>query len=98
MPFGLLLVTIRAIQGAGPRSRQRLAAAAFLLVPLILGLAGRPEGNAVLWIGIPVVLAGAVLGLPIFATPGGGALLLLWGSAQPASVLPDNAYSLMAPQ
>jgi len=54
MPFGLLLVTIRAIRGAGPRTQQRLAAAAFLLVPLILGLAGKPEGNAVLWIGIPV--------------------------------------------
>ena len=85
MPFGLLLVTIR----------QRLAAAAFLLVPLILGLAGKPEGNAAVWIGIPVVLAGAVLGLPIFATLGGVALLLLWGCGQPASVVPDNAYSLM---
>jgi tripartite ATP-independent transporter DctM subunit len=95
MPFGLLLVTIRSIRGAGPSARQRLAAAAFLLVPLILGLAGKPEGNAVLWIGIPVVLAGAVLGLPIFATLGGVALLLLWGSGQPASDVPDNAYSLM---
>jgi tripartite ATP-independent transporter DctM subunit len=95
MPFGLLLVTVRAIQSAGPRARQRLAAAAFLLVPLILGLAGKPEGNAALWIGIPVVLAGAVLGLPIFATLGGVALLLLWGSGQPASDVPDNAYSLM---
>ena len=95
MPFGLLLVTIRAIQGAGPRAKQRLAAAAFLLIPLILGLAGKPEGNAVLWIGIPVVLAGAFLGLPIFATLGGIALLLLWNIGQPASVVPENAYSLM---
>ena len=95
MPFGLLLVTIRAIQGAGPRATQRLAAAAFLLIPVILGLAGKPEGNAVLWIGIPVVLAGAFLGLPIFATLGGIALLLLWNIGQPASVVPENAYSLM---
>jgi tripartite ATP-independent transporter DctM subunit len=95
MPFGLLLVTIRAIQGAGPRARQRLAAAAFLLLPLILGFVGKPEGSAALWIGIPVVLAGAALGLPIFATLGGIALLLLWGSGQPASDVPDNAYSLM---
>jgi tripartite ATP-independent transporter DctM subunit len=95
MPFGLLLVTVRAIRGAGPRARQRLITAAFLLVPLILGLVGKPEGHAVLWIGIPVVIAGAVLGLPIFATLGGVALLLLWGSGQPASDVPDNAYSLM---
>lgn len=95
MPLGLLLVAIRAIHGAGPRVRQRLAAAAFLLVPLALGFVGSSQGNAVLWIGIPVVLAGAVLGMPIFATLGGIALLLLWGSGQPASVVPDNAYSLM---
>jgi len=95
MPFGLLLVTVRAIQGAGPRAPQRLAAAAFLLVPLLLGFIGKPEGNTLLWIGIPVVLAGAVLGLPIFATLGGIALLLLWSSGQPVSDVPDNAYSLM---
>ena len=95
MPFGLLLVTIRAIQGAGPRTKQRLAAAAFLLIPLILGLAGKPEGSIVLWVGIPIVLAGAVLGLPIFATLGGIALLLLWNRGLPASVVPTKAYSLM---
>jgi len=36
-----------------------------------------------------------VLGLPIFATLGGIALLLLWNIGQPAVEVPDNAYSLM---
>jgi C4-dicarboxylate transporter, DctM subunit len=95
MPFGLLLVAVRAIRGAGAGWRPRAVAALFLLAPLILGLAGKPEGDAVVVGGIALVLAGAILGLPIFATLGGIALLLLWGSGQPASDVPDNAYSLM---
>jgi C4-dicarboxylate transporter, DctM subunit len=95
MPVGFLLVAVRAIRGAGPRTSHRLAAALFLLVPLTLAWAPRPEGTLVAWIGIPVILAGAVLGAPIFATLGGVALLLLWSVGQPAATVPDNAYSLM---
>jgi len=95
MPVGFLLVTLRAIRGAGPRFTQRLAAALFLLAPLALALAGKPEGTAIVWVGALVVVAGAVLGLPIFATLGGIALLLFWKIGQPSSNVPDNAYSLM---
>jgi tripartite ATP-independent transporter DctM subunit len=95
MPFGFLMIALRAIRGAGASSRHRLAAALFLLAPLVLNFAPRPEGPAVLWIGIVVILAGAVLGLPIFATLGGVALLLLWNIGQPVVEVPDNAYSLM---
>ncbi|MGD0872702.1 MAG: TRAP transporter large permease subunit [Bryobacteraceae bacterium] len=95
MPLGFLLITLRAIRSAGAGSRHRLAAALFLLAPLVLTFAPRPEGPAVLWIGIIVIIAGAVLGLPIFATLGGIALLLLWQVGQPAVDVPDNAYSLM---
>jgi tripartite ATP-independent transporter DctM subunit len=96
MPVGFLLVTIRAIRGAGPSTAHRLYAALFLLAPLALAFAPQPQGSLVLWIGIPVIVAGAVLGLPIFATLGGIALLLLWSVGQPAATVPDNAYSLMS--
>jgi C4-dicarboxylate transporter DctM subunit len=95
MPVGLLLVTVRAIRGAGPRASHHLAAALFLLVPLAFAWAPQPQGTLVVWMGIPVILAGAVLGAPIFATLGGVALLLLWSVGQPAATVPDNAYSLM---
>lgn len=95
MPFGFLSIALRAIGGAGPSFRHRLAAALFLLAPLVLNFAPRPEGSALLWIGIAIIVAGAVLGLPIFATLGGIALLLLWNIGQPAVEVPDNAYSLM---
>ena len=96
MPVGFLLVTIRAIRGAGSGATPRLCAALFLLVPLALAFAPQPQGSLVLWIGIPVIVAGAILGLPIFATLGGIALLLLWSVGQPAATVPDNAYSLMS--
>ena len=96
MPVGFLLVAIRAIRGAGPKPVHRLYAALFLLVPLALAFTPQPQGSLVLWIGIPVIVAGAVLGLPIFATLGGIALLLLWSVGQPAATVPDNAYSLMS--
>src|ERR1039458_8185400 len=96
MPVGFLLVAIRAIRGAGPKTVNRLYAALFLLVPLALAFTPQPQGSLVLWIGIPVIVAGAVLGPPIFATLGGVALLLLWSVGQPAATVPDNAYSLMS--
>jgi tripartite ATP-independent transporter DctM subunit len=96
MPVGFLLVAIRAIRAAGPKTVHRLYAALFLLVPLALAFTPQPQGSLVLWIGIPVIVAGAVLGLPIFATLGGIALLLLWSVGQPAATVPDNAYSLMS--
>jgi tripartite ATP-independent transporter DctM subunit len=95
MPCGFLLIAVRAIGGAGASSFHRLVAALFLLAPLILNFAPRPEGPVVLWIGIVVIVAGAILGLPIFATLGGIALLLFWNIGQPAVEVPDNAYSLM---
>jgi tripartite ATP-independent transporter DctM subunit len=96
MPVSFLLVAIRAIRGAGPAISHRMYAALFLLVPLALAFAPQPQGSLVVWIGIPVIVAGAVLGLPIFATLGGIALLLLWSVGQPAATVPDNAYSLMS--
>ena len=94
MPAGFLLIAARAIHGAGPRAADRLAAALFLLAPLALYFA-RPEVPAIMWLGIAAILVGAVLGLPIFATLGGIALLLLWNIGQPVVEVPDNAYSLM---
>jgi C4-dicarboxylate transporter, DctM subunit len=95
MPFGFLLIVLRAIQGAGPRAKQRLVAALFLLIPLAMTFVPHLEGPAALWIGIPVVLAGAVLGVPIFATLGGLALLLLWNVGQPAAGVPVDLYTLV---
>jgi tripartite ATP-independent transporter DctM subunit len=96
MPYGFLLIAARAVWFAGPRMAQRAMAALFLLIPLALYLAPQPQGPALLWMGIPVVLAGAVLGLPIFATLGGVALLLFWNAGLPVASVPVETYRLVA--
>ncbi len=95
MPVGLALVTARAVWFAGPRAAQRVAAALFLAAPLAFAAGFVPSSAPFLCSGIGIIIVGAVLGLPIFATLGGIALLLLWHVGQPAVDVPDNAYSLM---
>jgi C4-dicarboxylate transporter DctM subunit len=43
-----------------------------------------------------VILAGAVFGLPIFATLGGIALLLFWNAGLPVASVPVETYRLVA--
>jgi len=96
MPFGFFMIAIRAVWGAGPRLPQRAIAALFLLIPLTLHYAPPPQGPTLLWIGIPVILVGAVFGLPIFATLGGIALLLFWNAGLPVASVPVETYRLVA--
>lgn len=96
MPYGFLMIAIRAVWGAGPRNVDRIGAALFLLIPLALYFAPQPQGPTLLWIGIPVILAGAVFGLPIFATLGGIALLLFWNAGLPVASVPVETYRLVA--
>ena len=95
MPAGFLLIALRAIRGAGPRLVQRAVASLFLLVPLALYYVP-PLGPVVMWIGIPAIVAGALLGLPIFATLGGVALMLFWHAGLPVASVPVETYRLVA--
>ncbi len=88
MPFGFLMIAIRGVWRAGPKFAHKAVAALFLLIPLALYFAPQPQGSTLLWIGIPVILASAVLGLPIFATLGGIALLLFWNAGLPVASVP----------
>jgi tripartite ATP-independent transporter DctM subunit len=96
MPFGLLMVTLRSMWNAGPKPVHKVAGALFLLIPLAMYFAPTPQGAALLWIGIPVILIAAVLGLPIFATLGGVALLLFWNAGLPIASVPVETYRLVA--
>ncbi len=61
-----------------------------------MAFAPPPAGAAVLWVGIPIILAGSLLGLPIFATLGGIALLLFWNAGLPVASVPVETYRLVA--
>jgi tripartite ATP-independent transporter DctM subunit len=96
MPAGLLLIAVRAVRGAGPRTSQRLVAALGLVVPVALALVQQPESSALVWAGAAIVGAAALLGLPIFATLGAIALLLFWNAGIPVASVPVETYRLVA--
>jgi C4-dicarboxylate transporter DctM subunit len=96
MPLGFLTIAIRAVLGAGADVTQRITAALFLSIPLALFIAPQPHETTLLWIGIAVMLVSAVLGLPIFATLGGIALLLFWNAGLPVASVPVEMYRLVA--
>lgn len=96
MPAAFLAVALRAVWHASASRTGRLAASLGLIVPLLLFLAPKPTGIAPLFCGILVILAAALLGLPIFATLGGLALLLFWSSGVPVASVPVETYRLVA--
>jgi C4-dicarboxylate transporter DctM subunit len=96
MPAGFLVVAVRAAWHASPRMTMRMLAAAGLLVPALLNLVGPAAGSDLMWPLIGVVLAAAFLGLPIFATLGGVALLLFWKEGVPIAAVPVETYRQVA--
>jgi C4-dicarboxylate transporter, DctM subunit len=95
MPVGFLAVALRSAWSASPRMRLRTLAAAGLLVPLALELTGA-AGSGLLWPLIGAILAAAFLGLPIFATLGGIALVLFWNEGVPIAAVPVETYRQVA--
>ena len=95
MPIGLGLVVGRLIWLSSEGWGRRAIAASGLAIPLLFGIQGLSPGSILLPAGIIILIATA-LGLPIFATLGGAALLLFWGEGVPVSAVPGEAYRLTA--
>ena len=96
MPVGFLVIAVRATWHASPRMTLRILAAAGLLVPALLELVGSSAGGGLVTPLICVVPAAAFLGLPIFATLGGIALLLFWKEGVPIAAVPVETYRQVA--
>ncbi len=96
MPAGFLAVAAGIVWHAAPGRRGRLAAAIALCVPCVFGLLPAAHSATFLIAGIAVVLVAALLGLPIFATLGGIALLLFWNEGVPVAAVPVETYRLVA--
>ena len=96
MPAGFVLIAFYIAWTASPQWRWRIVAAAGVLAPVLLGAMPRPEGSVLLLIGIGIILIAALLGLPIYATLGGIALLLFWNQDVPVASVPVETYRLVA--
>lgn len=96
MPAGFLAVTAHLLWNASKRMKWRIVAGLGLTVPLALAIAPQFSSSAVLLAGIALILIAALLGLPIFATLGGIALLLFWSEGVPVASVPVETYRLVA--
>jgi tripartite ATP-independent transporter DctM subunit len=96
MPAGFLAVAAGIVWHAAPHRRGRLLAALGLCVPCVFGFFPAPHSAAMLAAGAGVILVAALLGLPIFATLGGIALMLFWNGGIPVAAVPVETYRLVA--
>ena len=96
MPVGFAVIALRAVWLASPLWKGRALAAIGLLIPVALFYSGTPAPPPVFQVGILLMLAATMLGLPIFAVFGGFAMLLFWQSGTPIASVPVEMYRLVA--
>jgi len=92
MPVAFALIGARLAWLASPRARIRLLVLSGLLLPVVFGR----EASAASLVapGVGLILAGGLLGLPIFAAMGGVAIVLFHAQGVPAASIPAAAYTL----
>ena len=91
---GFAGIGTRIAWGASPNWTGRLTALAGIAAPIALGSWETLGEIPILQYGALALLAGALLGLPIFAVIGGLAALLFWFEYTPVSAVPLAAYQL----
>lgn len=96
MPVGFAAIALRLIWHAAAGWRGRLLAALGLALPAVISFMPELQGPECRAVGIAVLLLATVLGLPIFATLGGLALVLFWAAGVPLAAVPVATYQLSA--
>lgn len=87
-------IGLRIAWSSSARWSGRLGACSGALAPVLLSSWEALGDLPVLQYGVPTLIAGALLGLPIFAVIGGLAALLFWYEYTPVSAVPLAAYQL----
>ena len=96
MPVGLTVIAARLIWRASESWRGRLLAACGLGIPGAFGLVPVLQETDLLLPGGLLILLATALGLPIYATLGGAALLFFWNEMVPVAAVPVESYRLSA--
>jgi len=94
IPLALALITLRMIWHSSASMTLRVVAALGLVAALLLVFVPGDYAGQLVWpLGL-LLLAGTVLGLPIYCALGGIALVLFWAEGTPISAVPGEAYRL----
>jgi C4-dicarboxylate transporter, DctM subunit len=94
LPIGFALIAVRLWLCTGPSWPWRIGAATLAMLAL-WGLQMTDDPGFWLLPGMGLLIAGAVLGVPIFAILGGAAMLFFWVDDTPISVMALNHYQLV---
>ena len=92
IPLAFALIAARLAWRGSPRWWGRAACLLGLAIPLIFGREG--ASASLVAPGVGLMLAGAVLGVPIFAALGGVSILMFQREGVPAASIPAAAYTL----
>jgi tripartite ATP-independent transporter DctM subunit len=95
MPVGFALLAVRFVVSAPAGIRYRLTAASGALAAWLLGYPLSDHIGMLIWPCSIVLVAGALLGMPVFVTLGGLAALLFLDSAGMIAVVPNEAYTML---
>ncbi len=96
MPAGFALIAARLIWSAAPHWKGRATAAIGLASPLLFHNVSGSRSADLVPAAVIAILAGAALGMPIFAVLGGLALLLFWNAGVSVAAVPADIYRLAA--
>lgn len=96
MPGALVLMALRFALWASDRWGGRLAAAGLGLLMALAGPACSGNPALLLWPGSAAILAGLLLGAPVFVAMGGLAMLLFFSAGTPIASVPVETYRLVA--
>ena len=94
LPLSFLVITLRFVTQAGRLAHQVVAVSGIPLAALV-GLFLAPYAQDLVWPGLIVLLAAAVLGAPIFVALGGTALVLFFAAGVPIAAIPVETYRIV---
>lgn len=94
MPAGFAAITVRQVWRASPSWNGRAVAVLGVAVAAALYFVPDTVAPKLVLPLIVFLLAGTVVGTPIFATIAGTAMLLFWGQQTPVAAVPDSTYQL----
>ncbi len=95
LPLGFGLITAYLVWHAGETWRARLGAAALAAATVTFAARSPIAPEHLIWPFLIVLLLATLVGVPVYVTLGGIALILFWGIGQPIGSITVDHYSLV---
>jgi tripartite ATP-independent transporter DctM subunit len=95
MPVGFAVMTLRFVTQAPRGVVPKLLAASGIVVAVLLGWAGPERMPAMVWPCAIALVAGSIIGTPIFVVLGGLAAVFFQSTGSVMALIPNQAYTML---